>query len=221
MKIFTHALYLIAAATMASCGNKENAACCMDNDSIDEASEITEGPCGTNDAPQTGEEVWKKVSDWKKYIPWSTFGTFEAYTCYDIDSDGVPEAIVRGNDEGTIHYSILTCSKEGGGLGDIDDVEQVVNNIEASMFGIIKDQPFVFIKASTSDGDEYEQYHLFENSYRTNFYTMLMRTKNDETTYEYTKFTDTITKEEYHKAVPKMIADVVDMETLDWMPISK
>lgn len=214
---FTQALCIISLAALASCGGKVNAECCEAADST--AIDDEKGPCGTTDGPQTGEEVWGKVTDWKKYIPWSDFGTIEAYAYYDIDEDGIPEAIVRGNDKGSIHYSILTCGKESGGLGDVDDIEQVVNNLEASKFCIMKGKPFVFLYSDNGDGHEYNQYHEFKGSHCAAFYSQSIITKDGKTEYKYSKVTSVITKEEYEKSVPSEITDIVDFEELDWETI--
>jgi len=217
--------FVFANCTSQSKGNTTDEQTTSEADSVPDSA--SNEPLGTTDDFQTGEEVWSHVTQWKQLIPWSTFGEPEAYACYDIDDDGIPEAIVRGNFEGQTNYSILTCGNKKGGLGNPNDVEQVINSLQKDMFGIMKGEPFVFVSQSDEIGGyESKQFVKFSNSCVEGFYSLSMQTKDGETSYSYSCIKDDkdvpgFDKQKYQESVPEMISDVVDFDNLDWITITK
>lgn len=114
-----------------------------------------------------GDEVWKGITDWSNYCPHGEFGDLKGMALYDIDSDGINECIVFGENGN----AIFTCGNGNGKYGMLH-VKMVVNSIPATSISIVKNQPYIIHDGSCGSGCHLNEYFKIEKSRMTVGYMM-------------------------------------------------
>lgn len=89
----------------------------------------------------TGDEVWKSVTNWGEYCPHDEMGTITAYALYDVDQDGISECFVQGDYDS---FGFLTCS-DGQGNVSKANIRLVVNSLNTTSLDILEAQGKFFI----------------------------------------------------------------------------
>ena len=85
-----------------------------------------------------GDDVWKSITNWSDYCPHGEYGDLKGMALYDIDSDGINECIVIG-ENGNV---VLTCG-DGTGKYGLLHVKTAVNSISSTSISIVKNLPYL------------------------------------------------------------------------------
>ncbi len=115
-----------------------------------------------------GDEIWRSITNWGDYCPHSEFGNLKGMALYDIDSDGINECIIIGED-GCV---VLTCGDGTGKYGEIH-IKGAVNSIPATHITILKNQPYLLHEGSCGSGCHLSEYFKIEKSRMAEGYMMV------------------------------------------------
>lgn len=115
-----------------------------------------------------GDEVWKSITNWSDYCPHGEFGDLKGMALYDIDSDGINECIIIGEDGN----AILTCGDGAGKYGN-KHIKIAVNSIPATSISIVKNQPYIIHDGSCGSGCHLNEYFKIVKSRMTEGYMMV------------------------------------------------
>lgn len=106
-----------------------------------------------------GDEVWKSITNWSDYCPHGEFGDLKGMALYDVDSDGINECIVIGENGN----AVLTCG-DGTGKYGLLHVKIAVNSISSTSISLIKNQPYIIQEGSCGSGCHLSEYFKIEKS---------------------------------------------------------
>lgn len=106
-----------------------------------------------------GDEVWKSITNWSDYCPHGEFGGLKGMALYDIDSDGINECIIIGEDGN----AVLTCGDGKGNYGQLY-IKMAVNSIPSTSICIVKNKPYVINDGSCGAGCHLSEYYKIEKS---------------------------------------------------------
>lgn len=106
-----------------------------------------------------GDDVWKSITNWSDYCPHGEYGDLKGMALYDIDSDGINECIVIG-ENGNV---VLTCG-DGTGKYGLLHVKTAVNSISSTSISIVKNQPYLIQEGSCGSGCHLSEYFKIEKS---------------------------------------------------------
>lgn len=106
-----------------------------------------------------GDEVWKSITNWSDYCPHGEFGDLKGMALYDVDSDGINECIVIGENGN----AVLTCG-DGTGKYGLLHVKIAINSISSTSISLIKNQPYIIQEGSCGSGCHLSEYFKIEKS---------------------------------------------------------
>lgn len=171
-----------------------------------------------------GDEVWKSITNWSDYCPHNEMGYLKSMALYDIDSDGVNECIIVGEDGN----AVLTCGDGTGKYGK-QHVKIVVNSIPATSVSIVKNKPYLIHSGSCGSGCYQKEYYKIEKSRMVVGYQMVemvnLMAEESESVIEYSVMkpgedTKTVSADVFKKNHPDA-AGLVPVVSLNLQPLAK
>ncbi len=172
-----------------------------------------------------GDEIWRSITNWSDYCPHGEFGDLKGMALYDIDSDGINECIIIGENGN----AVLTCG-DGKGKYGILHVKIAVNSIPATSISIVKNQPYIIHDGSCGSGCHLNEYFKIEKSRMAEGY-MMVETFNPmagngepEQEFSFLKQEENpnpVSADAFKKNRPNTATGLVPVATLKLLPLQK
>lgn len=158
------------------------------------------------------DSVWKSITDWEQYLTDEDMGRAIEYALYDVDDDGINEALVS---DGEGQYALLCC-----GTGKI---KCIVSSFYNSELSIIDGGASIIIAGSCGSGCVSEQIYKLNGSKREYMLERIMYVSPDgDEDVQCTLYAGGNSKEittDFYAQKSPSLHHLISMGQLKWSPI--